>query len=75
MTLQSHDHHDIIIYLLINKEFLIKKFSHQLTPISFCLFDHNTYNSVSQKFAEFPLSFHKFYPNFLLFKIIPDDVL
>src|SRR6266498_1470402 len=34
---QCRDHHDIIIYPLINKEFLIKKFPNQLTLISFCL--------------------------------------
>ncbi len=43
---QYYDYHDIIIYSLINKEFFIKKFSYQLTSISFCLLDCKTYNSV-----------------------------
>src|SRR6266508_3152216 len=37
MTSQCHNHHDIIMYPLINKEFLIKKFPIDLTPIIFCL--------------------------------------
>src|SRR6266498_2362788 len=44
MTSQCHDHYDIIVDPLINKEFLIKKFFHQFEPIAFCLLGHNTYN-------------------------------
>src|SRR6266540_1455152 len=55
MTLQCHDHHDIIIYSLINKEFLIKKFSHYNKPIAFCLLDCNTFEQFSKEFPIFPL--------------------
>src|SRR6266498_6142269 len=43
---QCRDHYDITIYSLINKEFLIKKFPNQLTPISFYLLDRSTYSLV-----------------------------
>ena len=46
VTSRCRDHHDIIIYPLINKEFFIKKFSNQLAPISFYLLDRNTYSSI-----------------------------
>ncbi len=46
VTSQYHDHYDIIIYPLINKRFLFKKFSNQLALISFCLLDLNIYSSI-----------------------------
>ena len=64
MTSQCHDHYDIIVYSLINKEFLIKKFFLQFVPISFCLSDRNTYNpKIHRSFL-----FSHFQPN-LFFKI------
>src|SRR6266511_4128986 len=57
MTSQYCDHHDIIIYSLINKEFLIKKFPNRLTPISFCLLGHNTYSLVFTGVCQIPTSF------------------
>src|SRR6266498_5025697 len=57
MMSQCRDHHDIIIYPLINKEFLFKKFSYQLTPISFCLLGRNTYSSIFTGVCQIPTFF------------------
>src|SRR6266542_7140241 len=71
MISQCHDHHDIIIYPLINKEFLIKKFPNRLTPISFCLLGHNTYNLVFTGVCQIPTSFtFKIFNNLLTFFFI-----
>ena len=54
---QCHDHYDIIIYPLINKRFLFKKFSYQLTLISFVYLIIIHIVSFLQEFIKFPLSF------------------
>src|SRR6266542_2051159 len=71
MTSSCCNHHDITIYSLINKEFLIKKFSDQLTPISFCLLDHSTYDLVFTGVCQVPTSFifkifNNLFPDFSL---------
>ncbi len=69
---QYHDHHNVIIYLLINKEFLFRKVSDQLAPISFYLLNYYTYSFYFHR--NLPNShflFQKFYPNFLLFQNNP----
>ncbi len=72
VTSQCHDHHDIIMYPLINKEFLIKKFPYQLTPISFCLLDRDIYSFIFHRsLLNSHFLFQKFYPNFLLFQNNP----
>src|SRR6266540_186867 len=57
MTSPYHDYHDIIIYPLIIKESLIKKFPNRLIPISFCLLDRNTYSLVFTGVYQIPISF------------------
>src|SRR6266540_2098790 len=62
MTSQCHDHYDIIVDPLINKELLIKKFPHQFVLIAFCLLDRNTYNSnFHRSFLIFHFSSHLFF--------------
>src|SRR6266540_1455466 len=68
MTLQCHDHHDIIIYPLINKEFHFRKVSDQLAPISFCLLDYSTYSLVFTEVYQIFTSF--IFNNFLTFFFI-----
>ncbi len=46
LNIQYHDHYDIIVYLLINKEFHFRRISDQLIPISFYLFGYNTYSFI-----------------------------
>jgi len=74
IILQYNDYHDIIIYFLINKELLFRKFFYQLTSISFYLLNCHTYSLVFYRsLLTFSFSSLKFLNNISSICLIKED--